>query len=62
MNPIDISFSSDPFDQWRLSQVGGQITFNKSDKPVFRFNDKQQYDKYLKLNEHRQNFMKRKVR
>jgi hypothetical protein len=62
LKPIDISFSSNPFDQWRLSQVGGQITINKSGKTVFRFTTQQQYNEYLKLNAQRQNFMKGEVR
>ncbi|UYL93748.1 hypothetical protein NIIg32_gp38 [Parageobacillus phage vB_PtoS_NIIg3.2] len=53
---ITIPYSSDRFDQWRLSQVGGQITFNKSGRPVFQFQNAQQYHKYLELNAQRQNF------
>ncbi|PUF85784.1 MULTISPECIES: hypothetical protein [unclassified Geobacillus] len=53
---ITIPYSSDRFDQWRLSQAGGQITFNKSGRPVFQFQNAQQYHKYLELNAQRQNF------
>jgi hypothetical protein len=53
---IIIPYSADRFDQWRLSQAGGQITFNKSGRPVFQFQNAQQYHKYLELNAQRQNF------
>ncbi|MGG6437411.1 hypothetical protein ABET52_05995 [Saccharococcus caldoxylosilyticus] len=59
---ITIPFSPDKFDQWRLSKVGGQISFNKAGRPVFQFENAQQYHKYLELNAQRQNFMKGEVR
>jgi hypothetical protein len=52
MKKFIISFSSDPFDQWRLSQVGGSISQSKG-KPVFEFTSREQYQKYLDLNGHR---------
>ncbi|MCY8579335.1 hypothetical protein P9D18_00090 [Bacillus licheniformis] len=47
-----ISFSSDRFDQWRISESGGCISF-KGSTPVFEFKTKGQYEKYLKLNDRR---------
>jgi hypothetical protein len=58
VKPIVIPFSSNSFDQWRLSQVGGQIAFTKYGKPVFRFQSQQQYNEYLRLNSQRKNFSK----
>lgn len=51
-----IAFSQNSFDQWRLSQSGGSIGFKKSGEPVFQFESKAQYEKYLKLNSERMNF------
>jgi hypothetical protein len=59
---ITIPFSADRFDQWRLSKVGGQISFNKAGIPIFQFNNAKQYHQYLELNAYRQNFMKGEVR
>ncbi|OAT74535.1 hypothetical protein A7K69_02160 [Parageobacillus thermoglucosidasius] len=59
---ITIPFSPDKFDQWRLSKVGGQISFNKAGKPIFQFKNAAQYHEYLELNAQRQNFMKGEVR
>jgi len=47
-----ISFSSDRFDQWRLSEVKGVITV-KDRKPAFQFDTKEQFDRYLQLNSFR---------
>lgn len=49
---LEIAFSSTRFDQWRLSEAGGHMAF-KGSKPVFRFENQQQYQKYLDLNEKR---------
>jgi hypothetical protein len=59
---ITIPYSADRFDQWRLSKVGGQISFNKAGRPIFQFKNAKQYHQYLELNAQRQNFMKGEVR
>jgi hypothetical protein len=59
---ITIPYSADQFDQWRLSKVGGQISFNKAGRPVFQFNNPAQYHQYLELNAQRENFMKGEVK
>jgi hypothetical protein len=48
--PIDIAFSQDPFDQQRLSSSGGYIHVKPNGQPVFRFENRQQYNRYLELN------------
>ncbi|WP_026678187.1 hypothetical protein [Fictibacillus gelatini] len=53
MKPFEIEYSRDSFDQWRLSQVGGQIAFNKHNQPVFQFKNREQYNRYLELNSKR---------
>ncbi|MED2978360.1 hypothetical protein P4284_16855 [Bacillus swezeyi] len=50
METVDISYSNDRFDQWRLGKAGGSISFTKDGLPVFRFENKDQYERYLKLN------------
>ncbi|WP_052516606.1 hypothetical protein [Paenibacillus popilliae] len=52
MRPIRISFSTDRFDQWRLSQVGGRIT-NHRGKEMFIFDSERQWQRYLELNKER---------
>ncbi|MCY8269641.1 hypothetical protein [Bacillus sonorensis] len=47
-----ISFSPDPFDQWRLSEVKGVITV-KDRTPAFQFDTKEQFERYLQLNSFR---------
>jgi hypothetical protein len=59
---ISIPYSADRFDQWRLSKVGGQISFNKAGRPIFQSKNAKQYHQYLELNAQRQNFMKGEVR
>lgn len=49
---IRIQFTADPFDQWRLSQVGGYIERFRG-KEVFAFDRHDQYMKYLQLNTQR---------
>lgn len=49
----EISFSRDPFDQKRLQKAGGTITIKANGTPVFRFESKEQYEKYLALNSER---------
>jgi hypothetical protein len=56
MKGITISFSKDRFDQWRLSQAGGSITFDRRGQPVFSFPNQQSFDQYLSLNERRRDF------
>jgi hypothetical protein len=51
--PVEISFSSSKFDQQRLSESGGYITFNKKNQPVFKFDNRSSYNKYLELNNFR---------
>lgn len=46
--PYLVAFSSNITDQQCLSKAGGCITFRK-DKPVFKFENKAQYQKYLEL-------------
>jgi hypothetical protein len=48
--PIEIAFSQDPFDQHRLSSAGGYIHVKLNGQPVFRFKNRQQYNRYLGLN------------
>ncbi len=52
-NSIEISFSSNKFDQQRLSESGGYISFNKNNQPVFKFDNRNSYNKYLELNNFR---------
>jgi hypothetical protein len=59
---ITIPYSADQFDQWRLSKVGGQISFNKAGIPIFQFKNAAQYHQYLELNAQRQNFMEGEVK
>ncbi|WP_158530452.1 hypothetical protein [Paenibacillus larvae] len=49
---IRIQFTTDSFDQWRLSQVGGYIERFRG-KEVFAFDRHDQYMKYLQLNTQR---------
>jgi hypothetical protein len=49
---LEISFSQDQFDQWRLGQAGGSIGYVKG-KLVFQFESRDQYNKYLELYSHR---------
>ncbi|GGE47938.1 hypothetical protein GCM10011391_28390 [Pullulanibacillus camelliae] len=53
MKPIEIPYSPQRFDQWRLSQVGGEIVFDKRGLPKFRFKTRQQLNQYMKLNKER---------
>ncbi|TWK42868.1 hypothetical protein CHCC20348_0580 [Bacillus paralicheniformis] len=53
MGKIVISYSSDRFGQWRLGEAGGFIAFTKDGKPVFQFDRKGQYERYLRLNRRR---------
>lgn len=48
MKPIIIQYSSDRYDQDRLTKVGGSIAFRKG-KPVFEFRTFDQYQQYLSL-------------
>lgn len=52
--PIEISFSHDRFDQWRLSQAGGYIHIKPNGQAVFRFDSFEQYQEYLRLNAKRE--------
>ncbi|KMM53008.1 hypothetical protein ACH95_22035 [Bacillus glycinifermentans] len=47
--PIVIPCSGDRFDQWRLGEAGGSIAFAKGGIPVFQFENKGQYERYVKL-------------
>lgn len=49
MKPIALAYSQDPFDQWRLSQVGGRIGFRRN-TPIFLFDSQSQYEQFLSLN------------
>jgi len=53
MKPIEIPYSERRFDQWRLSQVGGEIVVDKRGMPRFRFRTREQFEKYRKLNDER---------
>ncbi|MEC0483272.1 hypothetical protein [Bacillus glycinifermentans] len=44
-----IPCSGDRFDQWRLGEAGGSIAFAKGGIPVFQFENKGQYERYVKL-------------
>jgi hypothetical protein len=50
LKPIEINFTQNPFDQWRVGQVGASIVINKRGVPVIRFKDRTQLNKYLALN------------
>jgi hypothetical protein len=50
---IEISFSSNAFDQRRLAESGGYIAFNNLNQPIFRFDNRNDYNKYLELNNFR---------
>jgi len=47
------AYSRNKFDQWRLGESGGHIGLEKNGKPVFVFQTKAQYEKYLALNAER---------
>lgn len=52
LKPILINASWSRFDQWRLGQAGGSIV-NRRGKEMFKFENREQYEKYLQLNEKR---------
>lgn len=56
MKKVEIGFSQSSFDHWRLSKAGGSIHFKPNGKAVFRFDNKAQYDEYLRLNSERGKF------
>ncbi|MFN2745811.1 MULTISPECIES: hypothetical protein [Bacillus] len=49
MEAIAIPYSNDRFDQWRLGEAGGSISFTKDGTPVFQFETKDQYERYVML-------------
>ncbi|MBU8787278.1 MULTISPECIES: hypothetical protein [Bacillus] len=49
MKRILIPYSGNRFDQWRLGEAGGSIAFTKEGMPVFQFENKGQYERYVKL-------------
>jgi len=51
--PIEIGFSCEKFDQWRLNKVGGYIHVKPNGQAVFRFDTFEQYQEYLRLNDMR---------
>jgi hypothetical protein len=53
MKYFDISFSRDRFDQWRMQEAGGYITYDKRGRAIFRFPDKESFEKYKALNSKR---------
>lgn len=53
MKPIEINFTQNSFDQWRVGQAGASIVINKRGVPVIRFKDRTQFNKYLALNKYR---------
>jgi hypothetical protein len=53
---IEIAFSESKFDQWRLQKVGGMIVVGVDGKPRFRFNQKEQFENYCRLNGERSKF------
>ncbi|WP_045925397.1 hypothetical protein [Bacillus siamensis] len=49
MHPIIICFSSNPADQRSLGKAGGSISFTACGLPVFRFDNRLQYEHYISL-------------
>lgn len=49
----EITAVNNKFDMWRLGQAGGRVAFNKRNQPVFRFDTKAQFNKYMELNSKR---------
>lgn len=49
MQPIIIRFSSNPADQQFLGRAGGSISFTACGLPVFRFDNRMQYELYVSL-------------
>ncbi|MCA1213527.1 hypothetical protein LC728_03910 [Bacillus amyloliquefaciens] len=49
MKPIIIRFSSNPADQRCLGKAGGSISFTACGLPVFRFDNRLQYERYISL-------------
>ncbi|MDU0813223.1 hypothetical protein P9738_09745 [Bacillus siamensis] len=49
MHPIIIRFSSNPADQGSLGKAGGSISFTACGLPVFRFDNRLQYEHYISL-------------
>ncbi|MFB4164781.1 hypothetical protein ACE1TI_13365 [Alteribacillus sp. JSM 102045] len=49
----ELTASNDSFDIWRLGQAGGKIAYSKTGKPFFRFDTKEQFQKYMELNSRR---------
>lgn len=54
--PHTIGYSSNRFDQWRLTESGGSISFDRNGQAVFRFPSWENYQQYLRLNERRKDF------
>ena len=50
----EIEFSGSVLDQMRLTKVGGYITYNSKGKPVFRFENEEQFNKYIELGKKRE--------
>lgn len=50
---IEIPYSEDRFDQWRLSKAGGMIGIKPNGVPVFQFPTREQFDLYNALNAER---------
>ncbi|KXZ13402.1 hypothetical protein P4T89_05610 [Bacillus nakamurai] len=49
MQPIIIRFSRNQADQQFLGQAGGSISFTACGLPVFRFDNRMQYELYVNL-------------
>ena len=57
---MKLRFTNDAFDQWRASEVGALIGFNRRGEPEYQFETWEQYQNYLALNAKRKEFEERR--
>ena len=53
---IEIPYSENKLDMMILSKVGGYIVLKAKGDPVFRFDTKEQFDRYLEMKKNGGNF------
>ena len=55
-----LSYTDDLFDQWRAAEVGAVVMFDYRGRPFWRFDSKEQYQRYMMLNAKRKEFEERR--
>ena len=55
-----LSFTEDPFDQWRAAEVGAVVVMGANGRPFWRFDSKEQFQRYMELNSKRQEWEERR--